>query len=162
MTEPVVVELQPRPFAFVKLQSRLAEMPETIGQAFATLAQLFDKAGAQMAGNPMAHYLDFDASLVSFELGFPVIEADVEKLRSAGLSIGRTPSGQNMTATHIGPYDTVSKTYATIEAAMKAHAVIGTKDMWESYLSPPETPPEQTRTDVIWPLVAATGTGATI
>lgn len=162
MSEPVIVELHARPFAFINLQSTLADMPRTIGEGFGTLSALFGQAGAEMAGNPMAHYLDFDVHTVSFELGFPALEADVGKLRSAGLSIGRTPDGRNMTATHIGPYSTVSETYSTMDAAMRTQGVTGSKDIWESYLSPPETPPEETRTDVIWPLAAATQTRVTI
>lgn len=155
MSEPTIVELQSRPFAYISLRSSLADMPATMGKGFGTLSELFAKANAQMAGNPLAHYLEFDTHLVAFELGFPALDGDVEKLRAAGLSIGSTPAGRNMTATHVGPYDTVSETYSVMEAAMRKQGVTGTKDMWESYLSPPETPPEQIRTDVIWPLVAA-------
>jgi effector-binding domain-containing protein len=155
MSEPVIVELQSAPFAFIELKSSLADMPRVIGQGFGTLAGMFGKAGAAMAGNPMAHYLAFDAQSVTFELGFPVLESDTAKLLAAGLSIGRTPGGRNMTDTHVGPYSTVSETYAAMEEAMKALGVTGSKDMWESYLSPPETPPAEIRTDVIWPLVAA-------
>lgn len=153
MSEPVIAELQAKPFAFINLRASLAEIPTTIQHGFGTLSGLFARAGAQMAGNPMTHYLNVDTQSVAFELGFPVLAADVEKLRAAGLSIGRTPEGRNMTATHMGPYSGLSDTYAAMDAAMKAHGVSGSTDMWEIYLSPPETPPEQTRTDVIWPLV---------
>lgn len=150
MPEPVVVELKSRPFAYISLKSSLAGMPAAMGQGFASLAQMFGRAKAQMAGNPLAHYTDFDATSASFDLGFPARAEDVPALRAAGLSIGETPGGQNMTATHIGPYDTVSKTYDLMAAAMKRQGLMGSKDMWESYLSPPETPPNRIRTDVIW------------
>ncbi len=155
MSEPVIVELQSAPFAFIQLKSSLADMPRVMGQGFGTLGRLVGKADAAMAGNPLAHYLDFDAQSVTFQLGFPALESDTEKLLAAGLSIGRTPGGRNMTATHVGPYSTVSQTYAVIGDALKAHGETGSKDMWESYLSPPETPPAEIRTDVIWPLVTA-------
>lgn len=150
MPDPVIVELTPRPFAYVSLRSTLPEMPATIGQGFATLGQLFANANAQMAGNPLAHYTDFDETSASFDLGFPVLANDIPALRAAGLSIGEIPSGRSMTATHIGPYDTVSKTYDLMAAAMKEQGLSGTKDMWESYLSPPDTPSNEIRTDVIW------------
>lgn len=155
MADPVIVELTPRPFAYISLRSTLPQMAATIGQGFATLGQMFAVAKAAMAGNPLAHYTDYDATSASFELGFPVLENDVPALRAAGLSIGKTPAGKNMTATHVGPYDTVSRTYERMTAAMKEQKLSGSKDMWESYLSPPETPPEQIRTDVIWPVEAA-------
>lgn len=155
MADPVIVELTPRPFAFVSLRSKLPEMPATMGQGFATLGQMFAKAKAELAGNPLAHYTDFDATTASFELGFPVLEDDIPALRAAGLSIGQTPGGRNMTATHLGPYDTVSRTYDLMTAAMKEQKLSAAKDMWESYLSPPETPPDQIRTEVIWSVEAA-------
>ena len=160
MSDPIIVELQARPFAYVTLTSTLEEMPTAMGRGFGMLSVLFTKAAAQMAGNPLAHYLEFDAHSVKFDLGFPALEADLERLRAAGASIGRTPGGRNMTATHIGPYDTVSETYSTMDRAMQAQGLIGSKDMWESYLSPPDTPPEQTRTDVIWPLLTAAAQSA--
>lgn len=155
MADPAIIELKPRPFAYISLRSTLPQMPQTMGQGFATLGQMFAEAKAQMAGNPFAHYTDFDATSASFDLGFPVLETDVPALRAAGLSIGQTPGGRNMTATHVGPYDTVSRTYDLMTAAMKDQKLSPGKDMWESYLSPPETPPEQIRTDVIWPVEAA-------
>lgn len=63
---------------------------------------MFAEARAQMAGNPLAHYTDFDATSASLDLGFPVLETDVPALRATGLSIGQTPGGRNMTATHVG------------------------------------------------------------
>ncbi|WP_055046692.1 GyrI-like domain-containing protein [Devosia sp. A16] len=155
MADPVVVELKPRPFAYINLRSTLPQMSATMGQGFATLSQMFARAKAQMAGNPLAHYTDFDATAASFELGFPVLEADIPALRAAGLSIGQSPGGTNMTATHVGPYDTVARTYDLMTIAMKAQKLSPGKDMWESYMSPPETPPEQIRTEVIWPVHAA-------
>ena len=155
MPDPVIVELTPKPFAYISLRSTLPQMPATMGQGFATLGRLFATAKAQMAGSPLAHYTDFDATSAGFELGFPVLENDISGLRAAGLSIGKTPAGKNMTATHVGPYDTVSRTYDLMTTAMKDQKLSPGKDMWESYLSPPDTPPEQIRTEVIWPVEAA-------
>ena len=150
MSEPVVVELKSTPFAYMSLQSALAAMPTTMAEGFRSLMGKFAQAKAPMAGNPLAHYTLFDATSASFDLGFPARAEDVEALRATGLFIGQTPGGRNMTATHIGPYDTVSETYELMTAAMKRQGLSGAKDMWESYLSPPDTPPSEIRTDLIW------------
>jgi hypothetical protein len=159
--EPAIVELHSTPFAYISLTSLLPQMAQTIGDGFTTLVEKFAEARAEMAGNPMAHYLDFSADSVRFELGFPVLEKDIERLRGAGLSIGRTPDGTSMKATHTGPYQSVSDTYGEMSAAMQGRGLTGTKDMWESYISPPETPPDQIRTDVIWPILNAPANLAT-
>ena len=46
-------------------------------------------------------------------------------------------------------------TYDAMLAEMKDRKLEGTHDMWERYISPPETPPEKTQTEVIWPAKAA-------
>lgn len=152
MPEFPVVTLTPEPFAYITLTSQMKDIAETMAEGFGRLSMLFAQARAEMAGMPMCHYLDYDESSTTFQLGFPARPADVEALRDAGLSIGETPAGRNMKATHIGPYDTIMTTYTAMTAAMQAQGLEGTKDMWETYFSPPETPPEQIKTEVIWPV----------
>jgi hypothetical protein len=152
---------RPTPSAGSRHQRKAAPGLEALGLPIADGAVGEQRGVAATAGCQQRiaasdiDYLEFDAHSAKFDLGFPALEADLERLRAAGASIGRTPGGRNMTATHIGPYDTVSETYSTMDRAMQAQGLTGSKDMWESYLSPPDTPPEQTRTDVIWPLLTA-------
>ena len=153
MSEPVIAELEARPFAYVSLTSTLADMPRAVATGFGKLQRLFDKAKASAAGCPLAHYLGFDTRTVTFDLGFPALPADVPRLKAAGLSIGETPGGRHMTATHVGPYETVTSTYTQMDAAMRARHVLGARDMWEAYPSPPETPASHVHTEVIWPLL---------
>jgi effector-binding domain-containing protein len=152
MSQPVITTLTAAPFAYLVRTSKIADMPKTMGEGFAALFQLFAKAEARQAGMPMAHYLEYDEDSTTFELGFPVRPEDVEALRAAGLKIGETPSGENMKAVHIGPYDSIVKTYDVMTGAMEKQGLKGSRDMWEVYYSPPETPPEQIQTEVIWPL----------
>jgi AraC family transcriptional regulator len=141
-----------QPFAYVSRKARIDEMPKVMAESFGALSAAFAKAHADFAGPPLAHYTDYDAQTASFDVGFPARSDQLEELRSAGLSIGETASGTVMTARHIGPYDTVAKTYDAMQAQMKADGLEGSHDMWELYMSPPETPPEQIMTDVIWPV----------
>jgi hypothetical protein len=150
-----VTQATPQPFAYVVRKARMTEMPKVMGEGFGTLSALFQKARAPFAGGPMAHYLDYDAESATFELGFPAHEEDVDALAAAGLSIGRTPGGQTMTAIHVGPYDTIVKTYDAMTREMAKRSLKGSKDMWEVYFSPPETPPEEIKTEVVWPVTAA-------
>jgi hypothetical protein len=147
-----VETLKPQPFAYFTLTAQMSEMSEAMGAGFERLSAAFAKAKAEMAGMPLCHYTDYDEQSVTFELGFPARPDQVEALRAAGLSIGETPSGRSMKAIHIGPYDTIVETYNKMTEALKEQGLEGTKDMWEAYFSPPETPPEQIKTEVIWPV----------
>lgn len=155
MTEFAVTSLSAAPFAYVERTAPVAEIPKAMGEGFAALAAMFAKARARMAGPPLAHYLTFDGRSTRFELGFPVRAEDEPALKAAGASIGETPKGEVMQALHVGPYDEVPKVYDALLAEMKARGLEGATDMWERYLSPPETPAEDIRTEVIWPLKKA-------
>ena len=152
MSDFTIETLTPRPFAYITVTARMSDMARTMGESFGRLGALFAAAGAEMAGMPMCHYTAYDEKTATFDLGFPARADQVEALRAAGLSIGETSSGRNMKAVHIGPYDTVVETYNRMTAAMKAQGLVGATDMWETYFSPPETPPEQIRTEVTWPV----------
>ena len=153
MTEFPVVTLTPEPFAYITITARMTEISKAMGEGFGQLSMLFAQAKATMAGMPMAHYLEYDEKSTTFQLGFPCRADETEALRDAGLSIGETPSGRNMKAVHIGPYDSIVGTYNAMTEAMKAQGLTAARDMWEAYFSPPETPPDKIKTEVTWPLV---------
>ena len=152
MPEFPVVTLKPDPFAYITVSTPMAGISQAIGQGFGQLGAAFSQAEARVAGPPMCHYVAYDGKSTTFQLGYPARPDELEKLRSAGLETGETPSGRNMKAIHIGPYDTVVKTYDAITDAMKARGLTAARDMWEVYYSPPDTPPERMKTEIIWPV----------
>jgi hypothetical protein len=155
MPEFTVTEMTPQPFAYVMRHAKIADMSQVMGECFGVLGAALAKARAEPAGPPLSHYLDYDKDSSTFQVGFPIRPEDVEPARAAGLAIGETPSGSVMQGKHMGPYDTLHLTYAAMTSAMSAQDLEGTHDMWERYLSPPETPPEKTETEVMWPVKLA-------
>lgn len=154
MTDFPIETMEPTPRAFITRTCKMSEIAAAMASGFETLSALFAKAEAPMTGMPLAHYLAYDNVSTTFELGFPCRAEDADALRAAGLSIGTTPTGRNMKATHIGPYTSVESTYHAMIAQMTAKGLMPAQDMWEIYFSPPETPPAEIRTDIVWPIVA--------
>jgi effector-binding domain-containing protein len=154
MSEFKIETMQARPFAYITRTAKMNEIGKAMAEGFGALGAMFAKAGAAMAGMPMAHYRSYDTKTTTFDLGFPCRAEDAKALGAAGLSIGETPAGRNMTATHMGPYDTVVSTYDAMTAEMKSQGLKPASDMWEIYFSPPDTPPAKIRTDVVWPIAA--------
>lgn len=152
MPEFPVVTLKPGPFAYITVTTPMAGIATAMGEGFGRLSALFAEARAEMAGMPMCHYVEYDETSTTFQLGFPCRPEEVGALRAAGLSIGETPAGATMKAVHLGPYDSVGSTYNAMIEAMKAQGLVAARDMWEVYHSPPETPPEQIRTEILWPV----------
>jgi effector-binding domain-containing protein len=63
------------------------------------------------------------------------------------------PGGRAVTVEHVGPYDTLERTYGELEAWVRDHGLTPAGAMWESYLSDPDDePPERWRTLVTQPL----------
>lgn len=152
MTDCKLMTRTPRPFAFMTRSADMAGMGQAMGECFGAVAEGFAKAGVVMEGPAYAHHTAYDDNSATFSAGFSAQREDVEKLRAAGLEVGETAGGEVMVAMHTGPYDTLMQTYAAIEKALQAKGLKGTVDMWEAYLSPPETAPENTQTEVIWPI----------
>jgi len=147
-----ITEATPQSYAHVRRAARIAEIPGVMTESFATLAAAFAKAGAAFSGPPLTHYLSYDAESCAFAVGFPAPREKLDALREAGLTIGETVSGPVMTGRHVGPYDTLASTYTAMQAEMKAKGIEGAVDMWEIYMSPPGTPPDELVTEVIWPV----------
>lgn len=152
MTDFPIETMQPGPRAFITRTSAMADIPATMREGFETLSRLFAQAKVPLEGMPMAHYLDYDDVSTTFELGFPCRADNADALRATGLSIGTTAKGPCMRATHIGPYEGMQSTYQAMIGEMTKLGLEPARDMWEIYFSPPETPPAQVRTEVVWPI----------
>lgn len=150
MAEYELVTLAPEPFAYVSRTGALAEMPRIMSEAFCTLGEALGKAGVTPTAAPFAHYREVRDGRVAVDVGFPIRSEAIGAARAAGLSIGETASGEVMRALHVGAYDKLGETYEAVIAAMRARGLSPAADMWERYLTGPETPPEQMRTEVWW------------
>ena len=53
---------------------------------------------------------------------------------------------------HVGPYDTIKVGYETVPAWLAAHDLPVTGPPREVYLSEPDTPPEQVKTIIEFPV----------
>lgn len=157
MTAPALVAMTPQPFAHVTRECALANIGQTIADAFCTLGAALEQAKVEPAGPPMARYSHFADGRVSVDLGFPVHESAIAGLRAAGLRTGMTAGGEAMSLLHVGPYQTLQQSYDAVLAAIAAAGRAPAEEMWERYLDGPETPAEKTRTEVSWPLQPAPG-----
>ena len=151
MTEIRVVELEEQPTAVMGEQVPMADLTEFFGRAFATVMEVVGRQGARVAGPPFAMYHGTPSDTVDVDAGFPVsapVEA-VEGVRAAVL-----PGGRAAEATHIGPYDTLAQTYGEMMRWIEEQGLEPGTDMWEQYLTDPETEPDPTnwRTRVLCPL----------
>ena len=74
--------------------------------------------------------------------------------RAGRVQAGELPAGIAATVTHIGPYDTLSQTWAALMAWMKSQSLEGAGAPWEVYVTDPGPEPDQSRwrTDIFFPV----------
>jgi effector-binding domain-containing protein len=145
-----VREVHARPALVVHASCALKNIASTIGPMFGEVAAWAGAHGLQLSGPAVARYTDMARGEVEFDAGFLVDRAPAtQEGRVRATDLGHCTAA---CATHLGPYTTLAETYAAIQRWIEDHGYVTAGPMWEEYQSPPGTPPEQTRTDVYWPI----------
>lgn len=151
MTEISIVEHTEQPTAGVRAKVPMRELTAFFGRAFAQTSAALQAQGIPPVGPPFGKYYGTPTDVVDVEAGFPVahaIEADGDVIP------GWLPAGRVAEAVHVGPYDTMDKTYAEMTEYLAKAGLTPGAVMWESYLSDPAAQPDPAtwRTSICWPV----------
>lgn len=134
----------------------LPDMGATMGSAFGRVMNALRAAGATAVGPAVACYERSDDGF-DVAAGFPVASPIVGE----GVMSLELPSAEVAHTMHIGSYEELPKAYDALRAEVEARGrhLDDSAPMWEEYLTGPDVPPEQTRTEVYWPLAQGSGEG---
>lgn len=146
-----IVELSPQNAIAVRGDVSVADLPEFFERAFSAAGAAAEACGVEITGPPFGFYPEMPTETVAVEAGFPV-SAPVETVGDVHALV--LPGGQAVQATHVGPYETMEKTYADLQVWMAERGLHPAREMWECYLSDPRSEPDPTtwRTTIIWPI----------
>ena len=137
--------------AGVRAQVPMAELTDFFGRAFGETMAALQAQGLHPVGPPFGKYYGMPGETVDVEAGFPVSAP----FAAAGDVVpGSLPGGRTAEATHVGPYDTMESTYATVQQYFVDEKLTPGSVMWESYLSDPDAEPDPSgwRTQICWPI----------
>lgn len=139
-----------RPARCLAIRSRrgdFAAIPETLREIYGWLAQ----HGLQPSGPPGMRCLQ-DPAEVGVEAcdweAFVELPADTRGTGDERVELRHEPAVEIATTLHVGPYATLDTTYHALGRWTEAHGLRWVGPPEELYLSPPEVPEDQARTQV--------------
>jgi effector-binding domain-containing protein len=137
-----------------RLPVRLAEVGGVIGGSFGEVYGHLGSHGGEPVGPPFVIYHGSPRTDDPFDME---ICAPVARpvAAPAGWELRELPAGTFATLLNVGPYDSVGAAYDTLLAWLGAHELTVAGPPREVYLSEPDTPPEQIRTIVEFPVAEA-------
>lgn len=144
-------EIAAQNILFVRLRAGRHEIANAIGEGLGKAFPYSQRLGLAIAGRPFTRYLSTGPGLFSIEVGMPVATASQGE---GVVEAGTLPAGPVAVATHAGPYDQLSETYAALERWIESNGDRIGGAPWESYITDPADHPDPAdwRTEVYWPL----------
>ena len=111
--------------------------------------QYLRELGEPPAGMPYAAYYNMDMQNLDVEIGFPV----GRQLAGKGeIQASEFPGGKLASVMHVGPYDQVGPAYDALTQWVKEQGYEVTGVAYELYYSGPETPPQEIKTEIMFPI----------
>jgi effector-binding domain-containing protein len=137
-----------------RLPARLSEIGTVLGTAFGEVYGYLGQHGVEPKGPPFVIYHGMPVADDPFDIEIcaPVVRRTDAP---AGWQVQELPAGTFATLLHIGPYDTVGTAYDEMTGWLGAHDIVVTGPPREVYLSEGDTPPEQIRTVIEFPVADA-------
>ena len=150
--ERPVLTSAPRRFVLYRHRSvPHSELGETIGFTFGELYACVEASGANPGGPPFVIYQPGSQPGVRWEIDIcaPVAAPMVAPLCAEYIEM---PACSVVSLLHVGPYVTLSHTYAQIEAFIAEQGLQQAGPPREFYYSEPDVPPAEARTLIEWPV----------
>lgn len=141
-----------QPVMSIRAQAAMASISEFLGRAFEELYGHAGRTGVVTIGPPFVIYHAFDPSEVDAEVCIPIVGT----AEPAGRITTRVVPAATVAHTlHVGPYDKLKIAYDAITAWVAEQGLEVAGPYREHYLTGPEVPPDQIRTEIELPVVPA-------
>lgn len=145
-------EVPEQPVLSIREHAAMARIAEFMGAAFEELYGLAGRSGIITSGPPFVIYHAFDPAEVDAEVCIPIVGS----AEPAGRITTRVVPAATVAHTlHVGPYDGLSVAYDAIQAWVGEQGLEVAGPYREHYLTGPDVPPEQIRTEIELPVMPA-------
>ncbi len=133
----------------IRTRTKVEDLPVLIGQSYGAIMQYMGELGEPVNQEPFVIYYNLDMQNLDVELGFPVSKTLPVKGEIKPSSL---PAGPAARTTFTGPYSDMGPAYEELNAFIKDNGREPTGVAMEYYLTGPDTPPEQHKTRIVFPL----------
>lgn len=138
-----------QPALAVRFRAPVQDLKQHFGRVYSMIMQYITEVGAEYAGAPFAIYRNMDMQNLDVEVGFPVSKAAPTKGEIHSIEI---PGGSYAVCHYRGPYDQMASSYTHLAEFAKAKGFVPGHIAYEWYLSEPDVPPQDIRTDIAFPV----------
>jgi AraC family transcriptional regulator len=142
-------QLAPRHAAIFRFSAGVADMATRMPEAYGRVMASLGRRGVTPQGPAIARYAQKGPDAFDVEAGFYVAQHVDDDGEVICIEL---PGRDALVTTHMGPYENLGAAYEAVQGYARQHNIELSDFMWDEYWSEPTLPPEQWRTEVIWPL----------
>jgi effector-binding domain-containing protein len=149
---PCEIKEQPaRHTLSIRFRSPVQDLPKHFGRVYGAILEYLGALGEPHTGAAFAAYYNLDMQNLDIEAGFPVSKplAGKGEIRS-----GEIPGGMVAICHYTGPYDGVGPACEELTEFIQERGYAISGVCYEWYLNGPDVPPQELKTDIIFPVTA--------